>query len=595
MTIQRMNRVVALMAALAIAPALSAASLKPSPAATPLTWQIGTYTFDGGGNIVSISGMNDTYLYDAVGRLVQASANAADHTNSQTFSYDAFGNLLEIDASIKIGAANPVYGATILGVDSRTNRLTNTTPCNAPGTPTCVAASARGYDAAGSMRGSLNGDEYDFNTLDQIAERRGAGGLRQRYLYDANGERVAVMYMTATGAVPSSVDFTLRGLTPQILRTVRAAGTGANATWSWREDYVYRDTVLLGSTMADGTSSGKRQHFHLDHLGTPRLATDDRGYKLFVHTYWPFGEEAPGSEADGERMKFTGHERDFGDGPERDVDYMHARHYGPVMARFFSIDRHVGNPLVPQTWNRYAYVVNNPMNLFDPTGLDQRSPGDEMAKGDTCDGTVVDGWCTGYTITVEAKAPEIDWVAVSAGFGDGIIGTLSFGFISGSDMDKARQFLGGEANEVDRCSGEYMGGRVAGTAVTMAAYAYGAVPATLTHMTTEAGAAGMRGLAATLPSTATSMGGVAAEGGGIILPSSGLTMFGDGVYATAGSGTLVPGASSVPMTVSGQGFMRMAGNAAFLHGGSMQTAAIATGVASVANASAVTHTVVDCK
>jgi RHS repeat-associated protein len=358
-------------AAACAAPLLGATtpSVKIAPNAAPLTWQIGTYTYDGSGNITAISGMNDSYLYDAAGRLVQASANTADHANSQTFSYDAFGNLVEIDASIRIGAATyPVGSATILGVDSRTNRLTNTAPCNAPGTPTCVAASARGYDAAGNLRGSLNGDEYDFNALDQIAERRGAGGLRQRYLYDANGERAAILYLPANGAVPSNVDFTLRGSTPQVLRTVRASGTGANATWSWREDYVYRNARLLGSVVTDGSASGKRGHFHPDHLGTPRLITDDRGYKIALHTYWPFGEEAPGSEADTERMKFTGHERDFGDGPERDLDYMHARHYAPVAGRFLSVDPARGTPAAPQTMNRYAYTAGNPVRAVDPSG-----------------------------------------------------------------------------------------------------------------------------------------------------------------------------------------------------------------------------------
>jgi hypothetical protein len=29
-----------------------------------------------------------------------------------------------------------------------------------------------------------------------------------------------------------------------------------------------------------------------------------------------------------------------------------------------------GKPARPQTWNRYAYVLNNPLRLVDPEGLD---------------------------------------------------------------------------------------------------------------------------------------------------------------------------------------------------------------------------------
>src|SRR5882724_2975250 len=145
-----------------------AGTRQPAPASTPLLWQIGTYTYDGSGNVAAISGVSDTYLYDAAGRLAQATANTTDHANSQSFSYDAFGNLMEVDSSIKIGAFPPSYGATIMGVDARTNRLTNTVPCNTAGTPTCVAASSRGYDAAGNLRGALNGDEYDIDPLNAI-------------------------------------------------------------------------------------------------------------------------------------------------------------------------------------------------------------------------------------------------------------------------------------------------------------------------------------------------------------------------------------------------------------------------------------------
>jgi hypothetical protein len=102
-------------------------------------------------------------------------------------------------------------------------------------------------------------------------------------------------------------------------------------------------------------------------------------------------------------------------------------------------------------------------------------------------------------------------------------------------------------------------------------------------MTTEAGAAGIEAVGSVFPNTATALGGVAAEGGGVILPSTGATLFGDGVYATAGSGALVPGASTVPLTVGGQGFMRVAGNAAFLNGGSAQTGAIAAGYGALVN------------
>jgi RHS repeat-associated protein len=53
-----------------------------------------------------------------------------------------------------------------------------------------------------------------------------------------------------------------------------------------------------------------------------------------------------------------------------DLDYMHARHESPVTGRYLSVDP-AGeslDPTAPQSWNRYSYVQNSPLNAIDPTG-----------------------------------------------------------------------------------------------------------------------------------------------------------------------------------------------------------------------------------
>jgi RHS repeat-associated protein len=105
--------------------------------------------------------------------------------------------------------------------------------------------------------------------------------------------------------------------------------------WSVGTDYLYRDGLLLAAE----TQTGQR-HFHLDHLGTPRLVTRGSGDRVAYHVYYPFGEEATAFNQDTERMKFTGHERDLASpaGAGDDLDYMHARHESPVTGRFLSVD-----------------------------------------------------------------------------------------------------------------------------------------------------------------------------------------------------------------------------------------------------------------
>jgi RHS repeat-associated protein len=90
---------------------------------------------------------------------------------------------------------------------------------------------------------------------------------------------------------------------------------------------------------------------------------------LSGHDFYPFGMEVAesGQAAGGpSRMKFTGHERDDLTG----LDYMKARYSGWFQASFLIPDpANDVNPRNPQSWNRYAYVRNNPMNLVDPEGL----------------------------------------------------------------------------------------------------------------------------------------------------------------------------------------------------------------------------------
>jgi len=64
----------------------------------------------------------------------------------------------------------------------------------------------------------------------------------------------------------------------------------------------------------------------------------------------------------------TGKERDS----ESGNDYFGARYYASSMGRWMSPDTDFNLKRIlpnPQRWNRYAYVINNPLVLVDPNGL----------------------------------------------------------------------------------------------------------------------------------------------------------------------------------------------------------------------------------
>jgi RHS repeat-associated protein len=64
------------------------------------------------------------------------------------------------------------------------------------------------------------------------------------------------------------------------------------------------------------------------------------------------------------RYTYTGQEFDAGTG----LLYYGARYYDPALGRFVQPDTLVPDPANPQSLNRYAYVLNNPLKYTDPSG-----------------------------------------------------------------------------------------------------------------------------------------------------------------------------------------------------------------------------------
>ncbi|HLA77180.1 MAG TPA: RHS repeat-associated core domain-containing protein [Vicinamibacteria bacterium] len=113
------------------------------------------------------------------------------------------------------------------------------------------------------------------------------------------------------------------------------------------------------------------EYYHLDAVGNVRIVTNQTGQVVERHDYLPFGEECltpPCTPIQGTNTrKFTGKERDA----ETGLDYFGARYYGSKIGRFTTVDPVLdakGALANPQKWNRYAYVLNNPMRFIDPDG-----------------------------------------------------------------------------------------------------------------------------------------------------------------------------------------------------------------------------------
>ena len=109
---------------------------------------------------------------------------------------------------------------------------------------------------------------------------------------------------------------------------------------------------------------------HQDTLGTERMRTNfGAGWPSYVSLPWGDGYSATVNNLGGDQdnKHFAGLERDAESGTE----HAQFRNYASAQGRWLAPDSYMGSYDLsnPESMNRYAYVLNNPISLVDPMGL----------------------------------------------------------------------------------------------------------------------------------------------------------------------------------------------------------------------------------
>lgn len=274
------------------------------------------------------------YEYDDLNRLQSASEtnaqNGAAAIWAQVYTYDQFGN-------------RKLTGGTTLP-----SQLTATNnPDTDPGNNRFISA-GYSYDVAGNLlcdpdHPCTQGQTpaipfYEFDAENKIRQAGGStAGGGSAYAYDGDGRRVK----KTVGTTETVFVYDAAG------RLVAEYGNEPQATAG--TSYVTQDT--LGNTR----------------VVTGSDPNDVRGR----YDYMPFGEElyADRSGYGGQndiKQKFTGKERD-----ETGLDFFNARYFDSARGRFTTTDPTLlsSKTINPQSWNRYAYTLNNPLNCVDANGM----------------------------------------------------------------------------------------------------------------------------------------------------------------------------------------------------------------------------------
>ncbi|MBL8150739.1 MAG: RHS repeat-associated core domain-containing protein [Blastocatellia bacterium] len=163
------------------------------------------------------------------------------------------------------------------------------------------------------------------------------------------------------------------------------------------KEYVYSPTGMIAVVEAVGSSQEQISYLTEDHLGSPRLITDNTGTVISRRDFYPYGEQISGVGGRSQipsynlnhslKQKFTGYERD----DETGLDFAQARYFSSKYGRFLSSDEFTGGPeelfffastasnnptfyadiATPQSLNKYQYCLNSPFRYVDPKGHQQ--------------------------------------------------------------------------------------------------------------------------------------------------------------------------------------------------------------------------------
>ncbi len=322
-----------------------------------------------------------TYTYDDLGRLASknpATPNIVCGTKwSQTISLDAFGN---ISKAATVGTS--FQASYVPPSGPPTNRIVQIGSL----TPT--------YDTNGNLT-------YDATT-----------STTHQYTWDADGKMLTIDNGSSSGVC----------LTYDALGRMVEQGRGATCATHTQLVYSpggFKLALLNGQTLQKAfvpltggatavyNTSGLQYFRHTDWLGSSRLATTPNRAMYYDTAYAPFGEDYVGATGTGgaKDLNFTGQNEDtvswMYDFMFRQYNQTHGRWMSPDPGGLNEVD-----PGNPQTWNRYAYVMNQPSFLTDPLGLG-------------CYGDITVYWYIDSTGSVEIIGIHLDSVRCDGGGGQG--------------------------------------------------------------------------------------------------------------------------------------------------------------------------------
>lgn len=267
-------------------------------------------------------------------------------TRQLVYTFDDYRSSAQSVGGVTVGNGNLEYTVSLDATNSRhTYRGETYTSFNMPATITF-----------GNMSGSTAGP-VDRNLA---------------FVYGPEHQRIK---QTVTGGPKPGTTWYLNGedsLGLSFEKELLASGITENKHYVSAGGVVFamfvQRTGTLGSVAPTATN-----YFHHDHLGSMVAVSDEVGVVIERMAFDPWGKRRFVNGTPDVLDSIVGFNTDRGYTMHEHLDemgiiHMNGRIYDPLIGRFMSADPFIQDPSSLQSYNRYAYVLNNPLAYTDPTG-----------------------------------------------------------------------------------------------------------------------------------------------------------------------------------------------------------------------------------
>lgn len=367
------------------------------------------------------SASTDVFGYNDRGEVTSAT-NATLPARNQSFAYDPIGNRLSF--------------TTTGGTTSYTSNSLNQYGVISG------FASSPAYDLDGNQTATGLGQAYAWDAENRLVSVEPVvpvnGDKKVVNAYDGQSRRVRRQVFTMTGgswSLTSDEKYVYEGWNVIAVLDATSSSLPVLRHYTWGLDLVasLEEAGGVGGLLALQEGSAT-YHYTYDDNGNVSELLNTSGAIVAHYEYTPFGETfvASGAYAAINEYRFSTKPIDEVAG----LYYYNYRFYNPIAGKWCNRD------LIEEEGgiNLYGFVLNDPIGLVDPFGLEFL----ERAIG------VLPGWAQRGLANM--PEPPKGLVNAAAGFGD----NLSMGL-----TEKIREGLGSN-DQVDKCSDAYKGGDTAG-------------------------------------------------------------------------------------------------------------------------------------